>query len=234
MALSRTRANQTRLTSPLFELVSWVESISSALPQSLSPDSSHWIGPQPEGFEETHHLKSAITILLEEIRNLQSETQELGRMKGTMEVAAQVAHDIRSPLAALGVIENELGNLSEEKRLIIRSALNRIKDIANNLITQNKAMRSTHFSRSDAHKAGSITPEPLSIQLLPSLINLITEKRIQFRSKIGMEIDAQLGASAYGLFRKFSQLNLNEYYLTVLALHITSTKEAPPWLTTST
>ena len=45
--------------------------------------------------------------------------------------------------------------------------------------------------------------EPATVQLLSSLIDpLVTEKRLQFRSKIGVEIDADLGTSSYGLFAK--------------------------------
>ena len=40
-----------------------------------------------------------------------------------------------------------------------------------------------------------------TVQLLPCLIeSLFTEKRIQYRSRLKVKIEADIGASAYGLF----------------------------------
>lgn len=50
----------------------------------------------------------------------------------------QVSHDIRSPLAALEMISGSINELPEEKRIIVRSAINRIRDIANSLLKENK------------------------------------------------------------------------------------------------
>lgn len=117
-----------------------------------------------------------------------------------IEISTQVAHDIRSPLAAL---ENVLGNINalpEDERILIRTAVNRIKDIANNLLEKNRAIKNT----TETAATNAITDAP-DIQLLSSLIDpLITEKRIQFRSKIGIEIDWRLDASSYGLFAKIN------------------------------
>ncbi|MBI5139338.1 ATP-binding protein [Candidatus Nomurabacteria bacterium] len=47
------------------------------------------------------------------------------------------------------------------------------------------------------------TTEPSTVQLLSSLIDpLITEKRLQFRSRMGIEIDDNIDSSSYGLFAK--------------------------------
>ena len=50
-------------------------------------------------------------------------------------LTAQVAHDIRSPLAALNTCLNILSNISEKQRILMKNALNRINDIANNYFT---------------------------------------------------------------------------------------------------
>jgi len=60
------------------------------------------------------------------------ETQN--KLIAISELSAQVAHDIRSPLAALDSSLNDISQLPEEKRIIIRNAINRIRDIANNLL----------------------------------------------------------------------------------------------------
>lgn len=53
------------------------------------------------------------------------------------ELACQVAHDIRSPLAALAATEKDLSGVPEETRTLIRNAVSRIRDIADLLIEKN-------------------------------------------------------------------------------------------------
>jgi signal transduction histidine kinase len=114
-------------------------------------------------------------------------------------VASQVAHDIRSPLAALDSVLNDLSQLPEEKRITIRSAAGRIRDIANNLI--DKSRTAGRDGSGSAATESRTAAEPASAQLLSSLVDsLITEKRLQFRSQIGVEIDSRIDESSYGLF----------------------------------
>jgi signal transduction histidine kinase len=118
--------------------------------------------------------------------------------KATMaEVAFQVSHDIRSPLAALDMAVQALPQLPEENRLLIRSSLSRIKDITNNLLQKNpNPLYSPKFQR-----VPFINDQKFSIQLLSSLIDrLISEKRMQFRAKIGIEIDSTIDERSYGIF----------------------------------
>ncbi|OGR77568.1 MAG: hypothetical protein A2X40_06710 [Elusimicrobia bacterium GWC2_65_9] len=124
---------------------------------------------------------------------------EVEKESAVRRIAEQVAHDIRSPLAALDSVLNDLSQLPEEKRVLIRSAVGRIRDIANNLIAKNRtAARVGSGSKPEAHEAEG---ESGSVQLLSGLVDsLITEKRLQFRSQLGVEIDSRLDPSSYGLF----------------------------------
>lgn len=114
------------------------------------------------------------------------------RSEAIGKIAAQVAHDIRSPLAALEIVAGDVAQLPEDKRILIRAAVGRIRDIANSLLNKQRA---------EAVDIPPTAPEPASPQLLSSLIDpIVSEMRLQFRSQSRVEIELRLDASSYGLF----------------------------------
>ncbi|WP_243753457.1 hypothetical protein [Legionella longbeachae] len=70
-----------------------------------------------------------------EIINLQKEKAYYEVRKN---IAELVAHDIRSPLAAINTALSDVTSIPENKRIMIRNAAKRINDIANNLLLQSK------------------------------------------------------------------------------------------------
>ena len=108
-------------------------------------------------------------------------------------MASQVAHDVQSPLAALEMMAVSLQSLPEDKRTIVRSAVNRIRDISNDLRERNGS----------SDKATE--PAVKNLHLIPALLeSIVTEKRLQFRAKLGIHIDLVLDATGYGLFAEVS------------------------------
>lgn len=104
-------------------------------------------------------------------------------------VAQQVAHDIRSPLSALEMISSGLTALEEDKRLIIRNSINRIRDIANTLSRDNKP------------KNLEAPNKQKEIALLSSAIEMIiTEKRYEISKKQNIQITFDQTGNSYGLF----------------------------------
>jgi signal transduction histidine kinase len=161
------------------------------LNQSLTP-----ILDGESGSELAHFEVTELQSVADQVRQLVRKYEEKKATAATGELAAQVAHDVRSPLAALESLLGELRSLPEDERLIARSAINRIRDIANNLLEKNRA----HENAASAEEA--LRDEAPSVELLSSLVEpLITEKRLQFRSRLGIEIDARLDAG-YGLFAR--------------------------------
>lgn len=111
-------------------------------------------------------------------------------------VAAQVAHDIRSPLAALEVAAGDASQLPEDKRLLIGSAIDRIRDIANSLLDRHRS----HAAGSGIN-APQATSAELAPQLLASLIEPVaSEKRLQLLSDSRIEIELTLDSSSDGIF----------------------------------
>lgn len=135
-----------------------------------------------------------------QIREMESEREKRfeteknsEKLKELANQAAQVAHDIRSPLAALDAFLNTVASLSEDSRNIVYGAVGRIHDIANGLLQRNR----------EYHAGGAVPQgsDNASEQLLSSLANaLVTEKRMQYRAKIGVEISGASGETSYGLF----------------------------------
>lgn len=138
--------------------------------------------------------KIATAILdMNEHRNLlERKDREREIISHIAQTASQVAHDIRSPLTALNLVTQHLKDLPEDQRLLIRSAVQRIEDITNDL-----AGKRDQFSENTKDQ------EKIKVHLLSSLIEpLISEKRVQFRSRREINIESDLGAKSYGLFGK--------------------------------
>ena len=142
--------------------------------------------------QEVARLSEAYKDLLEYNREFLVLEKSVAVTKSLGALASQVAHDIRSPLAALEVVSGDVDQLPEDKRVLIRAAVGRIRDIANSLL-----------SRQRAHAVGAepSAPEAASPHLLSSLIDpVISEKRLQFRSQSRIAIELRLDISSYGLF----------------------------------
>jgi len=145
--------------------------------------------------------KNTTLILIKEIEDTIIKQEEWLKLKSQevetialYKIGTQVAHDIRSPLAALDMAVKETNELPEEVRLIIRNSVSRIRDIANNLLAKNRAK---------GNSSSEETQEKIETILLSSAIeSLISEKRMQFRSKLGVQINFDLSTESYGLFAK--------------------------------
>jgi signal transduction histidine kinase len=154
---------------------------------------------------DSEFLPSEYQSIISEVGNLysllnkkQKHQNELEQKLALGNLAAQVAHDIRSPLAAFNIIEHDLSELPEEKRILVRAAIARIRDIANNLIFKNQEYLNINMPDVLGQMG---TTELSSIELLPEILEaLITEKRIQYRSRIKMAIEIRFDSNSYGLF----------------------------------
>lgn len=133
---------------------------------------------------------------MELMRKLKVETEQRKQAEYDSALAkliSQVAHDIRSPLAALEIITHTTPELPEDRRVLIRSAVGRIKDIASSLLKKHV--------RSEEGPATPLDSEVASPQLLSVLLeSIVSEKRTEYRSRLGVEIALNLSEQAYGLF----------------------------------
>ncbi len=148
------------------------------------------------GNDEVAALARKFHGMLERLRESQSQLASAAREKAFAEMAHQVAHDIRSPLAALDSSLKNVAILPEGPRSVVRDAVERIRDIANNLVGAYRDAKKGAESQSNPG-----TSAGRRACLLSSLIEpIVTEKRLEFRSSPGVEIIARLDAASYGLF----------------------------------
>ncbi len=110
---------------------------------------------------------------LERAAKLESE---LAVSKAVSDMAAQVAHDIRSPLAALGAATKGM-NISEEQRTLVDGALGRIHAIADDLLTRYRA------------PGAEVKPKVETCALAGLVEQVLAEKRIQHKDRAGVKIE---------------------------------------------
>jgi signal transduction histidine kinase len=140
-----------------------------------------------------------VNLLVDRFRDLskrlsekEAEQLKIERLDAIAGLSAQVAHDIRSPLAALEIMIADSPSVPQSNRMMITSSVGRIRDITNQLSAKNQQLSKISGGKTD----GEATLHLLS----PLIESLVTEKRIQYRSKLRVKIEANLGASSYRLF----------------------------------
>lgn len=138
------------------------------------------------------------------ISNLKGE-RDLAMLK----IAQQVAHDIKSPLAALEMLSGTIDHVSEDKRIILRNSINRMRDIANSLLQKHDPVITDGSITLKGSNSQIEDIEPLKTELfLPLIDSLLTEKRLQYRDKLNLQLDFSQTIDSYGLF---SRVQINEF-----------------------
>jgi len=161
-----------------------------------------------EAYKDRDYLRSSLE------KEVEKKTAELRAKTAQLELAmrdvkrvqeelfittSQVVHDIRSPLAALKVISYDISELPEDKRLVLRTAIDRVNDIANTLA----------YRRTPLQDEAKLPSRARQVILMSRIVEkVVTEKRVQFRPKMGIDIHAKLGHDSYGLFAEVNETGL--------------------------
>ncbi len=139
--------------------------------------------------EEYRQISGAINRLEENIKARIKEREQLLLQAELGRLASQVAHDIRSPLASLAAMEQDLSVLPEDTRVLARKAINRIKDIANNLLQQNK--KTEKIKLDDSGKLiveSSKTDDVHAITTIESVVSELRKKYFHLKNILIEEI----------------------------------------------
>lgn len=144
--------------------------------------------------------ENRLKIIEDELAVAQEKIRESEHKQAFVSVATQVSHDIRSPLSALNMMLMDLKELPEQKRVIVRSALQRINDISNSLLEKSKGQTVSSPTQSSTSPVAITSAGATEVVLLSSVVGeLLSEKRIQFRDKADVSIEEDL-TKAYGYF----------------------------------
>lgn len=126
--------------------------------------------------------KSSIT--LEELLRFKEANENyiestIKHISGIAELAARVAHDIRSPLMTMSIMLQQVSaQLPVEKRKVLEQSIQSVRDIANNLLTRYKDPENNE--KTLEHNINEANQE--RYVLLPSLIELvISQKRYEWQ-----------------------------------------------------
>lgn len=149
-------------------------------------------------------------------------------------IAAQISHDIRSPLSALNMVVSFVKDIPEEQRAIMRSAAQRINDIASDLLAQSKdgflprqlnsSLPATAGDRgvAEAKTQLNVRPRLQNPVLLSELLEtLVSEKRVQFRERTDVEIRLDISQG-----RKLSAMINSSDFARVISNCINNSVEA--------
>lgn len=108
-----------------------------------------------------------LTLFQAELKSQAGQILLLKQKAVVAEVAAQVAHDIRSPLSALNMAIGGRQNIDGERLELMRSAMARIQNIADDLLQKYRDQP-------------NIEGERARIFLAPAISSLVREKQIQY------------------------------------------------------
>ena len=153
--------------------------------------------PEKQGKQTSEGIRiKEFSHLFHELKGYIAEAKLNAEARAAAEIAKQVAHDIRSPLAALRMTIESLQSLNENTRRTIQSAFERINDIANDLMNRWPAVSRTSVAEESSER---------QVELLNDLVeSIVSEKRIQYRELSGIALELRTDRNAHALFSHIS------------------------------
>jgi signal transduction histidine kinase len=183
--------------------------------------------------EELNSLLDATITHIKDVEAAKFKVSLSARGVAKYEVARKVAHDIRSPLTALTVLEKTLSFEQDSQRALFKQSISRIRDIANELLAKRDEEQQVLAELQASHGAltapatasaavssnGKDTEKPetecAAVPLDRLLEHVVFEKRLEFDTNpevaISLQIDepsrhARVSASSSDLMRVLSNV----------------------------
>ena len=136
-----------------------------------------------------------------ELIQSQKEAIALGKL------AAQVAHDIRSPLTALEIVYHQNAQFNDEIKHIYKSATSRIHDIANQLLHDYKST-----VQDDSNFIRIYGPLPFYLDNITILKNIEYQNKALISIKLQKEVDFSFIHCDISIFKRIISNLINNAY----------------------
>lgn len=127
--------------------------------------------------------------LISGVKKLVMSQRQLASLEEANRIAQQVAHDIRSPLSALKILQRKMHHINESQSQLVSHVIQRIEDIASDLVT-------THSDVTENTWLNSV------------LSGSIQEKSLHIKSN-GINFEVSLGVDS------FVRMNVREFLRTI-------------------
>lgn len=171
------RESARAISRPLEEKVRFVTEVARNLPISVQ-------GPIPSdsaSVEEITELDRALRILFDEIVNLEGRLVKSAVDKGRLEMAEEVAHNLKSALSVIQLrIENSVG-ISEKDRVHLRAAVRDLANMSQNFIKQSAPATALVIANASAQ----------TFRLEDAISRCLAEKREQYKGLSEIKIEFQ-------------------------------------------
>jgi len=122
-------------------------------------------------------ILSRLEEILAALAAAQAREVEVARANALGQFAAQVAHDLRSPIMALNVALEDISMLPESKRALAVNSVARVRDIAKSLMDKERKTRLASTVVSDGDKFQS-SPEGLSVENVVPIIRQVFDEKL--------------------------------------------------------
>jgi len=140
---------------------------------------------------EKDRAESENQILILHMEN-ESQKVQLEQAEKIRKITGQVVHDMGSPIQCLRTMTENVKNISEFDRRVIRNAADRINDILNNLTAKYGA----------TGKIVNESPNVLAPEIISCLVDgILSEKRVQFAA-YDIAFELHIANDAHGIFAK--------------------------------
>jgi hypothetical protein len=133
-------------------------------------------------------------------RTIEFEMRERN-IQNQVQTAHQVAHDIRSPLTALNMVVAGSRGIDPKSAALIRSSVNRITDIANNLIQSAKSK----------DQSAELTRETRKEMLAAVVEEIVSEKRLEYRTGFDKSVDLLIETDLAESYGAFAEINAYDF-----------------------
>jgi signal transduction histidine kinase len=149
----------------------------------------------PKALQEINYLSTQIEIRREQI----SKINEYEKEAALGHLAAEVAHDIRSPLAVLEITASNISNnIQGSQHFILKQAIQSVRDIANNLLEHHRSPKLS-FTSENHTKSNSYLYDDGNIErpiLLSSLLEMTSSQKRQEWLINPCELDVVISSEA--------------------------------------